>query len=138
MIPEIMGRLPVITATEDLGVNELTRILTEPKNALVKQFQKQFFMDGVELEFTPGALKAVAEKSLENHTNARGLRSILEEALEQAKFDVPGNKRVKKIVVDADTINNGTPPQYINHGFNLDEIAMVTIANDSKPKLAAG
>ena len=140
MIPEFMGRLPVIATLDNLTENDLVHILTEPKDALVKEMKKLFFMEGIDLEVTQGALEAIAKKAIVNGTGARGLRSIMEDVLEDTKFELPGMGRVKKVVVSADNVNNGTQPERINHGFNLSEIAIATVkpANDRGSKLAHG
>ncbi len=125
LIPEFIGRLPVITVTDDLKEEDLRRILTEPKDALVKQFEKQFLMDGITLEITKDALEAIAKKALANGTGARGLRSILEDIMEETKFNLPGNHRVKKIVIDEDVVNNGKPPRYSYDGVAIEKMATV-------------
>lgn len=110
LIPELVGRLPVVATLEELSEDAMIQILTEPKNALVKQFQKLFQMEGVELELRPEALRAIARKALVRKTGARGLRSIIEQALLDTMFDLPNQKSVKKVVVDENTIaNNGKP-----------------------------
>ncbi|MFY8130189.1 MAG: ATP-dependent Clp protease ATP-binding subunit ClpX [Burkholderiaceae bacterium] len=110
LIPELVGRLPVVATLEELSEDAMIQILTEPKNALAKQFQKLFQMEGVELELRPEALRAIARKALVRKTGARGLRSIMEQALLDTMFDLPNQKSVKKVVVDENTIaNNGKP-----------------------------
>lgn len=110
LIPELVGRLPVVATLEELSEDALIEILTEPKNALVKQFHKLFQMEGVELELRPEALRAIAKKALARKTGARGLRSIIEQALLDTMFDLPNQKSVQKVVVDENTIvNNGKP-----------------------------
>jgi ATP-dependent Clp protease ATP-binding subunit ClpX len=110
LIPELVGRLPVVATLEELSEDAMIQILTEPKNALAKQFQKLFQMEGVELELRPEALRAIARKALVRKTGARGLRSIIEQALLDTMFDLPNQKSVKKVVVDENTIaNNGKP-----------------------------
>ena len=99
MIPEFIGRTPVITQTSALDEDDLVRILTEPKNAIVKQYRRMFQMEGVDLEFTPEALHAIAAKALERKTGARGLRSICEELLQQTMFDLPSEQGVMRVVV---------------------------------------
>ncbi|MFA5702986.1 MAG: ATP-dependent Clp protease ATP-binding subunit ClpX [Advenella sp.] len=110
LIPELVGRLPVVATLEELNEEALVRILTEPKNALVKQFQKLFAMEDVELEIRPQALVAIAKKALKRKTGARGLRSILEAALMSTMFDLPSRKNVIKVVLDEAAVNGtGTP-----------------------------
>jgi ATP-dependent Clp protease ATP-binding subunit ClpX len=104
LIPEFVGRLPVVAVLNELDVSALVSILVEPKNALVKQFQKLFHMEGVELEFRDKALTAIAEKALERKTGARGLRSIIEQALLDIMFDLPSSSNVQKVVVDESCI----------------------------------
>ncbi|GAB4413617.1 MAG: ATP-dependent Clp protease ATP-binding subunit ClpX [Sideroxydans sp.] len=100
LIPEFVGRLPVVATLEGLDEAALIQILTEPKNALTKQYQKLFAMEGVELEFRDGVLNAIAKRALARKTGARGLRSILEEALLDTMFDLPSAKNVEKVVLD--------------------------------------
>src|SRR6201988_2891391 len=113
LIPEFVGRLPVVATLEELDEVALIQILTQPKNALLKQFQKMFGMEGVELEVREGALKAVAKSALERKTGARGLRSILEHTLLNTMFDLPSLENVIKVVVDENTIVADAPPLLI-------------------------
>lgn len=113
LIPEFIGRLPVITAVENLDREALISILTEPKNALIKQYQKMFMFDGVRLTFEEGALGAIADLALERGTGARGLRSILEESLGSIMFEVPGRHDVEEVIVTEDVITGGKEPQLI-------------------------
>ncbi|QHE86539.1 ATP-dependent Clp protease ATP-binding subunit ClpX [Hydrogenophaga sp. BPS33] len=110
LIPELVGRVPVIAALAELSEDALVEILTEPKNAVVKQFSRLLSMEGAELEVRPGALKAIARKALARKTGARGLRSILENALIDTMFDLPGMSNVEKVVVDESTIDENKPP----------------------------
>ena len=110
LIPELIGRMPVITALAELDEQALIKILTEPKNALVKQYQKLFDMEGVQLEIKPKALQAIAQKAMERKTGARGLRSIMERALLDTMFDLPNQSNVEKVVVDESSINADKPP----------------------------
>ncbi len=107
LIPELVGRLPIIATLEDLDAEALVRILTEPKNAVVKQFTKLFEMEDVALEVQSEALKAVAQLAQDRKTGARGLRSILESALLNVMYDLPDYKDIKRVVVDAETIKTG-------------------------------
>jgi ATP-dependent Clp protease ATP-binding subunit ClpX len=104
LIPEFVGRLPVVATLDELDEDALIQILTEPKNALLKQYQKLFTMEGVELEIRPEALRAVATRALARRTGARGLRSILEQALLDTMFDLPSQANVRKVVIDENTI----------------------------------
>src|ERR687886_1333896 len=114
LIPEFVGRLPVISTLRSLDEEDLIRILTEPKNALVRQYRQFFRYDKVDLAFTDEALKAVAEFALERGTGARGLRSILETALLPAMYELPSRSDVAKCVVDADTVRDGVQPTLVN------------------------
>ena len=113
LIPEFVGRLPVVATLEELDEVALIQILTQPKNALLKQFQKMFGMEGVELEVREAALKAVARRALERKTGARGLRSILEHTLLNTMFDLPSLENVIKVVVDENTITADAAPLLI-------------------------
>src|SRR4030081_1399320 len=110
LIPEFIGRLPVMSAIHQLSQEDLVRILTEPRNALVKQFQRFFSFDGIELVFAEESLASVAEKALERETGARGLRSIIEEVLLEVQFELPSRRDVKKCVVTKETIVGGLKP----------------------------
>jgi len=112
LIPEFIGRLPVIATLEHLDKDALIQILTEPKNALVKQYQKLFSLDGVELEIREDALEAIAEKALKRKTGARGLRSIMENALLDTMYELPSLKGVTRVIVDKSTIEEGATPMY--------------------------
>ena len=113
LIPEFVGRLPVVATLEELDETVLIQILTEPKNALLKQYQKMFAMEGVELEVRDAALRAIAHKALERKTGARGLRSILEQTLLDTMFDLPSMQNVIKVVVDEGSIGTDTRPLLI-------------------------
>ncbi|MCH5300252.1 MAG: ATP-dependent Clp protease ATP-binding subunit ClpX [Ruminococcus sp.] len=113
IIPELVGRLPVITALRGLDIDALIQILTVPKNSIVKQYTKLFALDNVELEFDISALKAIAKKAQEQHTGARGLRGILEETLNNLMFETPSDSTIKKIIIKGDVINNGAEPEII-------------------------
>lgn len=110
IIPELIGRMPVIATLDELSEDALMQILTEPKNALVKQYGKLLNMEGVELEIRPSALKAIAQKALKRKTGARGLRSLLELALIDTMFDLPTTANVAKVVIDESCIVEGKPP----------------------------
>ena len=113
LIPEFIGRLPIIATLQELDEDALMTILTQPKNALVKQYQRLLQLDGVDLEIREDALRAVAEKAMKRKTGARGLRSILENALLETMYELPSKEGVKKVSVDASTINEGARPLYI-------------------------
>jgi ATP-dependent Clp protease ATP-binding subunit ClpX len=113
LIPELIGRLPVVATLQELDEDALIQILTEPRNALLKQYQKLFSMEGVELEIRPAALLSVARKAIRRKTGARGLRSILEMALLDIMYDLPGLEGVSKVVVDENTIDESAKPLLI-------------------------
>ncbi|MDG2939924.1 ATP-dependent protease ATP-binding subunit ClpX [Bisgaard Taxon 10/6] len=113
MIPEFIGRLPVIAPLSELDENALISILTEPKNALTKQYQALFGLEEVELEFTPASLKAMAKKALARKTGARGLRSIVEGVLLDTMYDLPSQENLAKVIVDEDVIEKGEKPKLI-------------------------
>ena len=110
LIPEFVGRLPMIATLEELDVDALMQILTEPKNALTKQYRKMFDMEGVEIDFREDGLRAVATKAMERKTGARGLRSILENVLLESMYNIPSQTGVAKIVVDESVINGDSEP----------------------------
>ncbi len=110
LIPELVGRLPVVAALEELTEDALIEILTKPRNAVVKQFVKLIALEGAELDVRPAALRAIAKKALARKTGARGLRSILEQALIDTMFDLPSSQNVEKVVVDESSIDDGKPP----------------------------
>ena len=110
LIPELVGRMPVVAALAELTEDALVQILTEPKNALVKQYTKLLSMEGAELEIRPSALKAIARKALARKTGARGLRSILEQSLIDTMYELPNVANVEKVVVDESTIEENKPP----------------------------
>jgi ATP-dependent Clp protease ATP-binding subunit ClpX len=110
LIPELVGRMPVVATLSELSEDALVQILTEPKNALVKQYGKLLSMEGVDLEIRPNALRAIAKKALQRKTGARGLRSILEQSLIDTMFELPNTANVDKVVVDESTIEENKPP----------------------------
>jgi ATP-dependent Clp protease ATP-binding subunit ClpX len=116
LIPEFVGRLPVVATLDELDQDALVRILTEPKNAITKQFSKLFEMEGCELEFRPEALTAIARKAMERKTGARGLRSILEHVLLDTMYELPSLENVAKVVVDEGVINEVSDPILIYEG----------------------
>src|SRR5687768_4539160 len=116
LIPEFVGRLPVVATLEELDEAALVKILTEPKNAITKQFRKLFEMESVELEFRPDALAAIARKALKRKTRARGLRTILEQVLLETMYELPSLEHVSKVVVDEAVINGTAEPYLIYRG----------------------
>jgi ATP-dependent Clp protease ATP-binding subunit ClpX len=122
LIPEFIGRLPVISAVHQLKKDDLVQILTEPKNALVRQYQRFFAYDNIELVFTDDGLWEIAQKALERETGARGLRSIIETALLDVMFELPSRKDVSKCVITKETITKGLKPTLVTSaGGELDE-----------------
>jgi ATP-dependent Clp protease ATP-binding subunit ClpX len=113
LIPEFIGRLPVMAAVHQLTREDLVSILVEPRNALVKQFQRFFSFDNIELVFAEDSLNAIAEKSLERATGARGLRSILEEILLEVQFELPSRRDVRKCVITKETVERGLAPTLV-------------------------
>ncbi|WP_193170524.1 ATP-dependent Clp protease ATP-binding subunit ClpX [Nisaea nitritireducens] len=121
LIPEFVGRLPVVATLEDLDNEALVEILTKPKNALVKQYQRLFEMENVNLEFREEALKAIADKAIERKTGARGLRSIMEGILLDPMFDLPGMDDVEEIIINGETVENGAAPIMV-HGERREDV----------------
>ena len=119
LIPEFIGRVPIVANLEQLDVEALKNILTQPKNALVKQYTKMLELDNVELEFTDEALAAISNKAIERKTGARGLRSIIEEALIDIMYDVPSSDGVVKVVITEQTITDETEPELYDKEGNL-------------------
>ncbi len=115
LIPEFIGRVPVIVTLESLDKDALIRILTEPKNALIKQYQRLLKMDHVDLEFTEDSLDAIAEAALKRNTGARGLRSIVEKTMNDIMYEVPSNPQIEKVVIHADCITDGKAPEVVLH-----------------------
>ena len=110
LIPEFVGRLPIIATLQELDREALIKIVTEPKNALVKQYKKLLELDGVELEFEPEALNAIVDKAIDRNTGARGLRSIIEDIMRDIMFDIPSNLRIEKCIITRDTVEKKAPP----------------------------
>jgi len=119
LIPEFIGRLPVIATLSELDEDAMVRVLTEPKNAVTKQYAKLFELEDAELEFRNSALHAIAKKAMSRKTGARGLRSILEEALLDIMYELPSMKDVSKVVIDDDVINEKTDPLLIFEGKDM-------------------
>jgi ATP-dependent Clp protease ATP-binding subunit ClpX len=118
LIPEFVGRLPVLATLEDLDEEALIKILTEPKNALVKQYQRLFEMEEVKLGFSDGALESIAEKAVVRKTGARGLRSIMENILLDTMYELPGIDGVEEIVINREVVEDAGNPLYIYSEFN--------------------
>ena len=132
MIPEFIGRLPVITSVENLDKEALMQILTEPKNALLKQYQRLFDLDNVELEFNADSLDAIAELALKRGTGARGLRAIMESVLLAVMYDVPSRSDVAKVVVTKECINDGVLPTMINRTGDIPKRARAQKGQEEK------
>ena len=113
IIPELVGRMPIITTLESLDRDQMMQILTEPKNALVKQYQKLMEYDDVELEYTHDALEAVADRAVERGIGARGLRAILEEVMTQVMYDVPSDPTIAKVTINAACVKDGAEPEIL-------------------------
>ena len=113
LIPELVGRLPVIVGLDNLDEEALVQILSLPKNSIEKQYKKLFEIDGVELEFTAEALKAIANKAIERKTGARGLRSIMEEVMTEIMFELPSKKEIKKVIIGEKCVTESAAPEYI-------------------------
>ncbi len=113
LIPEFVGRLPIITTLKELDRETLIRIITEPKNALVKQYKKLVSYDNVELEFEKEALDVIVDKAIQRNTGARGLRSIIEDIMRDIMFDIPSNPNIQKCIITKDTVENGAAPKLI-------------------------
>ena len=111
MIPELVGRIPIISSLHALDIESLIKILSQPKNAILKQYIKLVAMDGVSLEFSNEAIKCVSEKTLERGLGARGLRAVVEEILEDIMFEIPSNKRIKTVIVTDDCVNGKSSPE---------------------------
>ncbi|MEA4955139.1 MAG: ATP-dependent Clp protease ATP-binding subunit ClpX [Pseudoflavonifractor sp.] len=127
IIPELVGRLPVVTSLGSLTKEQLVRILTEPKNALVRQYQKLMSYDDVELEFQPEALDATAAKAIERGIGARGLRAVLEEVMTHTMYDVPSDPAISKVIITAGSVNGKEPPEVVRDREKAD-----------RPKLGGG
>ena len=122
LIPEFIGRLPIVATLQELDRNALIEILKEPKNSLIKQYQKLFEIDGVELIFEEEALGAIVDKAIERKTGARGLRSIIEERMRDIMFDIPSNPDIEKCIITKETVlENEAPDIVINHNKNKKE-----------------
>ena len=130
LIPEFVGRLPIVATLEELDEDALIQILLEPKNALTKQYGKLFQMEGVELEFRQDALRAVAKKAMKRKTGARGLRTILENVLLETMYDLPSSENAKKVVVDAAVVTGENEPHII---YETDETPTVSLEEAPRP-----
>lgn len=121
LIPELVGRLPVIVALDELNEEAFIKILTEPKNSIVKQYKKLFEIDGAELEFTDEALKAIAQIASKRDTGARGLRSIIEKILQDVMFETPSTPEITKVIINEKTVNDGETPEIVTSEAKKDK-----------------
>ncbi|HBC46789.1 MAG TPA: hypothetical protein DCZ43_07060 [candidate division Zixibacteria bacterium] len=113
LIPEIVGRLPVVCSLHDLDRSALLRILVEPKNALIRQYQKYFEMEGIELEFDPAALDAIVDIAIKRKTGARALRSIMESSMIEIMYELPSQTNIKRCIITKEVIEKGAQPEII-------------------------
>jgi ATP-dependent Clp protease ATP-binding subunit ClpX len=120
----------MVCGLTSLDQSALIKILTEPKNALIKQYQRYFGMDGVELVFTDDALKAIAETAIKHKTGARGLRTVLEECLMEVMYDIPSRGDVRKCVVNAESVTNGTRPLLLTRGGQQVDVTVMPTATE--------
>lgn len=116
LIPEFVGRIPIVVTLDALDKHALVNILTQPKNALIKQYKKLFEMDNVELEFTDDAVEAIAEEALERNTGARGLRAIIEDVMKDIMFEIPSNEQISKVIVTKETLSTKQPQVELTEG----------------------
>ena len=131
LIPEFIGRLPIIATLKELDKSTLIKILVEPKNALIKQYQKLFEIDEVELVFEDEAIEAIVEKAIERKTGARGLRSIIEEIMRDIMFEIPSNEKIEKCTITKETVVNGKDPEIT---INENKVRHARRKTDRKPK----
>lgn len=134
LIPELVGRLPVIAALDGLDEEALIRILSEPKNSLLNQYKKLFQLDKVDLEFTPDALSAIAKKTMERHTGARGLRAIMEETLTKLMYEIPTDYTVEKVVITKDVVEKGAEPELVHNPDRKPVKIKITTSNTQKKR----
>ena len=132
MIPEFIGRLPIIATLKELDKEALIQITTEPKNALVKQYKKLLAMDDVELEFEREALEAIVDKAVERKTGARGLRSIIEDIMRDIMFDIPSNEKIEKCIITKETVLNNAGPKIIENPNKTKKIKTERISVEQK------
>ena len=131
LIPEFIGRLPIIATLKELDKETLIKILVEPKNALTKQYEKLFEIDEVELVFEEEAIAAIVDKAIERKTGARGLRSIIEEIMRDIMFEIPSNEKIEKCIITKDTVEKGKQPEII---INENKVRHARRKTDRKSK----
>lgn len=138
LIPEFVGRLPIITTLQELDKETLIRIVTEPKNALIKQYKKLLELDNVELEFEKEALELIVEKAIERNTGARGLRSIIEDVMRDIMFDIPSNPKIEKCIITKETVASKEPPVLVINESKRNGRAQITKKEETnKNKMGA-
>lgn len=138
LIPEFIGRLPVVATLKELDKEALKKITVEPKNALVKQYKKLFEIDGVELEFQDDAIEAIVDKAIELKTGARGLRSIIEDIMTDIMFEIPSNPKIEKCIITKETVQNSKEPEVIiNENKEINEDKEIEIDKMKKNKASA-
>lgn len=138
LIPEIIGRMPVVATLENLDEDALITILTEPKNALIKQYKYMLKLDGVELEFTDEALRAIAKKAIEQETGARGLRAIVEGFMNDVMYSVPSDSTIEKCIITADTVEKGEKPEFVYNPDKAPKVKKVKKENRNRTSMNAG
>jgi len=136
LIPEFVGRLPIVVTLEALDKKALVKILSEPKNALVKQYSKLFEMDNVELEFTEGSLEAIAEEAMKRNTGARGLRSIIEDTMKDIMFEIPSKEEIAKVIITKETVENKVPELVLAEGDKRQPLKVKKARNRKGPETA--
>jgi ATP-dependent Clp protease ATP-binding subunit ClpX len=136
LIPEFVGRLPIVVTLEALDKKALVSILSEPKNALVKQYSKLFEMDNVELEFTEEALQAIAEEAMKRNTGARGLRSIIEDTMKDIMFEIPSKEEIAKVIITRETVENKVPELILAEGDKRQPLKVKKARNRKGPETA--
>lgn len=136
LIPELVGRLPVITHLKNMDEESLIRIMTEPKNSIIKQYQALFRMDDVALEFTDDAMQEIAKKTIANKTGARGLRSIIEGILGPVMFNVPSNYKIEKVVINQSCVADGTDPEYVINNERIAKPETIPLSGKSANDIA--
>ena len=135
LIPEFIGRLPVVATLKELDKDALAKILVEPKNSLVKQYKKLFEIDNVELQFEDEAIFAIVDKAVERKTGARGLRSIIEEIMTDIMFEIPSNPKIAKCIITKDTVINGNEPEVVIDESRQEKINNSTDIRKAKPRI---
>lgn len=138
LIPEIIGRMPVVATLENLDEDALITILTEPKNALIKQYKYMLKLDGVDLEFTDDALKAIAKKAIEQETGARGLRAIVEGFMNDIMYSVPSDNTIEKCIITAATVEKGEKPELVHNPERTQMVKKVKKENSRRTSMNAG